>query len=231
MPRKISALASAILVERAEEFQMHRRDRGDDRDMRAREPRQRLDLAGVVHAHFEHGITRARGAAGERQRHAPVIVVGGDRGVGLAVLRQREPQRFFGSGLADRAGDRRSPWPACVRAPRQRERASRRARRARPAAAHRRGIGAAVGSDDGEAGFGGKRRGDESWPSRRSPAMAKNASPRLMLRLSIEMPEIAGGSAPWRSAPIAAAISSMVHSADALMWRVPRAPRRRPRDR
>ena len=93
------------LGQRAEVFQMHRRDRGDDRDMRADQPRQRLDLAFVIHAHFEHGVTRARGAAGERQRHAPVIVVGRDRGVGLAVLRQRKPQRFLGAGLADRAGD------------------------------------------------------------------------------------------------------------------------------
>ena len=34
-----------------------------------------------------------------------MIVVGGDRGVGFAVLRQRKPQRFLGAGLADRAGD------------------------------------------------------------------------------------------------------------------------------
>ena len=73
--------------------------------MRAREPRQRLDLAGVVHAHFQHGIVRARRTARERQRHAPMIVVGSDRGVGFAVLRQRKPQRFLGAGLADRTGD------------------------------------------------------------------------------------------------------------------------------
>jgi hypothetical protein len=79
--------------ERAEEFEMHRRDRGDHRDMRAHQPRQRLDLAGVIHAHFQHRVARARRTARQRQRHAPMIVVGGDRGVGLAVFRQREPQR------------------------------------------------------------------------------------------------------------------------------------------
>ena len=91
-------------LDRAEEFQMHRRDRGDDGDMRPHQPRQRLDLAGMVHAHLEHGIARARGTARQRQRHAPVIVVGGDRSVGLAAPRQREPQCLLGAGLADRAG-------------------------------------------------------------------------------------------------------------------------------
>ena len=92
-------------LDRAEIFEMHRRDGGDDRDMRLHQPRQRLDLAGMVHAHLEHREARARGTARQRQRHAPVIVVGGDRGMGLARRREREPQRLLGAGLADRAGD------------------------------------------------------------------------------------------------------------------------------
>ena len=47
--------------ERAEEFEMHRLDGGDDRDMRPHQPRQRRDLAGVVHAHLEHGEARVCG--------------------------------------------------------------------------------------------------------------------------------------------------------------------------
>ena len=93
------------LLDRAEELQMHRLDRGDDRDMRAHQPGQRRNLAGVVHAHFEHGVTRALRAARQRQRHAPVIVVGRGRRMGLAAARQREPQRLLRAGLADRAGD------------------------------------------------------------------------------------------------------------------------------
>jgi len=75
-------------AERAEKLQMHRRDGGDDRRMRAREPRQGLDLARVVHAHFQHAIARGLRAARERQRHTPMIIVGRDRGVRFAVSRQ-----------------------------------------------------------------------------------------------------------------------------------------------
>ena len=75
-------------LERAEEFEMHRLDRGDDRDLRAHQAGERLDLAGMVHADLEHGVARALRAARERQRHAPMIVVGGDRGMGLAVARR-----------------------------------------------------------------------------------------------------------------------------------------------
>ena len=39
---------------RIKEFQMHRRDIGDDRDMRADEFCQRGDFAGVIHARLEH---------------------------------------------------------------------------------------------------------------------------------------------------------------------------------
>ena len=48
-------------LERAEEFQMHRLDGGDDRYMRAHQPGQRLDLAGMVHADLEHRETRVCG--------------------------------------------------------------------------------------------------------------------------------------------------------------------------
>src|SRR5262245_31276007 len=46
-------------LKRAEEFEMHRLDRGDDRDLRPHQPRERLDLAGMVHAKLEHRIACA----------------------------------------------------------------------------------------------------------------------------------------------------------------------------
>ena len=78
-------MASAIFSSGAEIFQMHRLDGGDDRHMRAHQLGERRDLAGMVHADLEHGIFRVRRAARERQRHAPVIVVGGGRGMRFAV--------------------------------------------------------------------------------------------------------------------------------------------------
>ena len=205
------------LGQRAEEFQMHRLDGGDDGDMRAREPRQRLDLAGMVHAHFEHRIARARRAARQRQRHAPMIVVGRDRGMRLAVLRQRQPQRLLGAGLADRAGDA-DHLGVGARARRGREIAQRREHvghdKQRRIVRH---VRTPVGGDNGEAGLGRKRRGDEIVAVAVSPWMAKNASPRPMVRLSMESPDTPAGSAPCRSARIAAAIASTVQSAAALM--------------
>jgi hypothetical protein len=85
-PEKDLRLGVGDFGQRAEEFEVHRRDRGDDGDVRPRQPRQRFDLAGVVHSHFQDRVARARRAARERQRHAPMIVVGGGGRVGLAVL-------------------------------------------------------------------------------------------------------------------------------------------------
>ena len=84
---------------------MHRRNRGDDRNLRPSQARQRRDFALVVHAHFEDRVMRARWTTRQRQRYAPMIVVGRDRGMRLAIFGQRKTQRFLGSGLADRTGD------------------------------------------------------------------------------------------------------------------------------
>src|SRR5262245_33014037 len=59
----------------------------------------------MVHAHLEHGVAGTRGQTRERERHAPMIVVGGDRGVGLSAGRARKAQRLLRACLADRAGD------------------------------------------------------------------------------------------------------------------------------
>ncbi len=82
--------------------------------------------------------------------------------MGLAVLRQREPQRFLGAGLADRAGDADHLGP--------RARARRGGKIAQTPQARRgttssgasfRKLRAPVGGDHGKAGLGGKRGGDE----------------------------------------------------------------------
>ena len=45
----------------AEVFEMHRRDRGDHRDMRPHHRGQRRDLAGMVHADLEDAEAVSRG--------------------------------------------------------------------------------------------------------------------------------------------------------------------------
>ena len=104
-PQEDFRLGVGDRLERAEEFQMHRLDGRDDRDLRPYQPRERLDLAGMVHAQLEHRVACALGAARERKRHAPMVVVGRERGMGLAVAGKRQTQRFLGAGLADGAGD------------------------------------------------------------------------------------------------------------------------------
>ena len=61
-PWKISALASAIASTEAKKSEMRRLDRRDHRDMRADQPGQRGDLAGMVHADLEDAEARVRAA-------------------------------------------------------------------------------------------------------------------------------------------------------------------------
>jgi hypothetical protein len=84
---------------------MHRLDGGDDGDMRPHHPDQRLDLACVVHADLEDGEPGGCRTTRQRQRHAPVVVERGGRGMGLALRAEHAAQRFLGRGLADRTGD------------------------------------------------------------------------------------------------------------------------------
>ncbi len=80
-PEKISALASAIASIEPRFFDVNRRDRGDQRDLRLDEADERRDLARVVHADLEHGEFGVARQSGERERHTPMIVVGRGRGV------------------------------------------------------------------------------------------------------------------------------------------------------
>ncbi len=129
-------------LDAGEEFEMHRLDRGD-------RPRtcgrtifdQRRDLAGVVHADLEdRKRTRGR-AARQRQRHAPVIVEGGGRGVASAPARQARgaaPPWCWScrpTGDRDHLRRRRRARAARARSTRAVEHVVR-----RPAAAHRRRI-------------------------------------------------------------------------------------------
>ena len=69
-------------------------------------PRQRRDLAGVIHADLDHGKARCGRHARQRQRHTPVVVEGLLRRVHAAGLRQAGAQHLLGARLAGAAGDR-----------------------------------------------------------------------------------------------------------------------------
>ena len=138
-----------------------------------------------------------------------MIVERGRRGVGLAVGRERQRQRLLGRGLADRAGDRDDLRLTRARAAPARSRraastsstTSNRARRRHiarvDAARHHRERGARL-----------ERGRDEIMAVVDSPLMAKYASPGRSVRLSIEMPVMAAGSAPDACRRVAAAIAS-----------------------
>ena len=85
---------------------MHRLNGGDDRHMRAHHLHQRLDFSRMVHADLEDRKPGRRRATRQRQRHAPVIVEGRNRCMGLALRAEHRAQRFLGRGLADRSGHR-----------------------------------------------------------------------------------------------------------------------------
>ena len=58
------------VLDRAEVAEMDRRDRGDNGDMGPqRQPRQRIDLARMVHAELEHAEVHVFRHVGERQRN------------------------------------------------------------------------------------------------------------------------------------------------------------------
>ena len=82
----------------------------------------------------------------------------------LAVLGECEPQRFFGAGLADRAGHA-DHLGFCARTRRSGESAQggQHIGHDQKRRVHRHG-GAAIGGDDGEPRFGRERRGDEFMP-------------------------------------------------------------------
>ncbi len=139
---------------------MRRLDRGDDRDMRADQARQPVDLAGMVHAELEDAIVGVARHARERQRHAPVIVEAADGGGGLALRFEGDAQRLLGAGLADAAGHAQD---FCGRAVARRA-AQGFERLLRVGDEDQGGVGGdAVGTAAGEnaAGFFLQRRGDE----------------------------------------------------------------------
>src|SRR5215831_12018891 len=59
----------------AKEFEMRRRYRRDQRDMRTNETGERTDLAEMVHADLEHAVHRIARHRGKAEWNAPMIVV------------------------------------------------------------------------------------------------------------------------------------------------------------
>jgi hypothetical protein len=74
--------------------------------MRASQAGEGGDLSRVVHADLDHAESGVERRAGQRQRQAPVVVVGGDGGMGRAEGGQDGTHHFLGGRLADAAGDR-----------------------------------------------------------------------------------------------------------------------------
>ncbi len=103
---------------------MRRGDGGDQGDMRTGEADQRADFAEMVHADFDHAIFGVARHGGQRQRHAPLIVVGRRRGMGAAERTEGQPQHLLGRGLSGAAGDGHDPAHG-VRARAARARSSR----------------------------------------------------------------------------------------------------------
>ena len=84
-------------------------DRRDHRDMRPHQPRQRRNLARVVHADLGHTETRVQRYPSQRKRHAPMIVIGRHRRMSGTEHRQRPTQHFLRRGLPHAAGHRDHP--------------------------------------------------------------------------------------------------------------------------
>ena len=78
---------------------------GDHRHMRLHHKAQRGDFARVVHTNLKNSELRDSGHARQGQRHAPMVVVAGNRGMGASLILQHSFQHFFGGGLANRSGD------------------------------------------------------------------------------------------------------------------------------
>ena len=104
-------------LDAVEEFDMDRRDRGDDRGMRADELGQRRDFAGMVHADLEDGVIGIARQPRERQRHAPMIVVGFVRGMDRGQAARASAAAFPWCRSCRRCPSPRRCAPRCAPAP------------------------------------------------------------------------------------------------------------------
>ena len=167
-------------------------------------PRQRGDLAGIVHAHFEHRKFGVARHPGEAQRHAGMVVVALDRAVDrpAAAAVERRVQRFLGAGLADRAGDSDDPCRRSARAPRRPEPSS------ASATSSTSTCGPSTGCDtSAPAAPAAKAPATNLCPSWTVPGMATNRSPGPTSRLSKVTPVTSNGA--LAVPPVAAAISAL----------------------
>ncbi len=105
-PGEDLALGIGNCLDAPELGQMDGFDRGDNGDMRPHHAGQRQDLERVRHSDLEHAELRRLRHARQRQRHAPMVVVGRHRGMDAPLPGQGDAQHFLGRGLADRTGDR-----------------------------------------------------------------------------------------------------------------------------
>ena len=181
-----------------EVLDVDRADGGDRHRVRRDHAGQRRDLAGVVHADLEHRALGVARHAGQRQRHADVVVVATSPSRAPRPASARPARDRLGdAGLADRAGDRAAPGRRRALARRDAQRSSACSvsstidrRRRRPAGRQRRRPRPAPGP-----------AATNSWPSR-SPARATNRSPGSSVRVSMETP-VAAKAAPAAAPPVA----------------------------
>jgi len=68
----------------------------DHRHMRSCEPGQRSDFTRVIHADLDHCIFSVGWHPRQRQGHAPMVVITGNRGMGAALISQHCAQHFLG---------------------------------------------------------------------------------------------------------------------------------------
>ena len=104
------------LRHRGEELDMHRLDRGDDRDVRPHHLRQRRDLAGMVHAELEHAVAGVARHARQAERRAPLVVEVAGAGEGRREQRQHRAQALPWCWSCRRCRSRRRPRPWSGRA-------------------------------------------------------------------------------------------------------------------
>jgi hypothetical protein len=81
-------------------------------NVRADLRRERRDLARVVHADLEHAEGGVPPHPGEGEGHAPMVIVGGDGGVGRPEPPEGEAHGLLGARLADRPRHRDDPGAA-----------------------------------------------------------------------------------------------------------------------
>ena len=184
----------------------------------------------MVHADLEDAELRRLRHARQRQRHAPMVVVGFLRGVRGAGVRQAQPQHLLGAGLARAAGDGDDAGIAAhARRPADALPAPR-ANLPRGSARRRPCRGDSPWTTSAAAAPALKASPTKSWPSR-SAFSATNTSPGASVRVSIEKPVMGASGVPSPRPSAAATSSSHCQSGSVIGFLSPSAHRGRRRGR